>query len=570
MWSCQALIYGEITAVHFAFTAFQAIIELTMTKRLLLLCTLSGGLGLFAQHDHAAPQSPAILLPGLGNGHHAIATSSAEAQKFFDQGLTLVYAFNHEEAIRSFQRAAELDQHEVMPLWGIALALGPNINQDVDADGEKAAYSAIEAALAKIAGAPPKERAYVEALAKRYSADPAADRAKLGAAHRDAMRELMTRYPDDMDAATLYAESIMDLRPWRLWQLDGSPAEDTEELVNVLEGILRRDPSHIGANHYYIHTMEASRHPERALPSADRLGALCPAAGHLVHMPGHIYINVGDYAAAARVNEEAIRADQSYMQLTGAQTMYTAMYYHHNIHFLSVARAEQGRVEETRDASRKLSAGLAPIIARMPMAEGFMTAPISVLLRVQLWDDVLAFPQPTSNMLVTTAFWRFARATSYVHKGDRKSAEQERSLFLTAAKAVPPEMSFGFINPAKDVFALAAEILAAALDTEPNRAIVHWRRAVSMQDQLAYDEPEAWYYPVRESLGAALLMDRQAGQAEEAFRGCLLRKPRDGRALFGLMQSLKAQNKTDDLEQVARAYKAAWDGATLKLKIEDF
>ena len=277
-------------------------------------------------------------MSGLGSLHHPVTTTNPEAQRFFDQGLALVYAFNHDEAIRSFKRAAELDPKLAMAWWGIGLALGPNINLDVDPEREKAAYDAVQKALALAAGASENERAYIAALAKRYSIDPKADLKKLDADYKQAMGELVKAYPDDLDAATFYAESAMDLRPWKLWTADGKPAPGTEEIVAVLESVLRRNPNHPGAIHYYIHAIEASPNPERALAYAPKLGELMPAAGHLVHMPAHIYQRTGDYEAAAQSNRDAAAADRAYMESNGAQGIYPLMYYSHNLHFLAIAR----------------------------------------------------------------------------------------------------------------------------------------------------------------------------------------------------------------------------------------
>src|SRR5882724_3145634 len=309
-------------------------------------------------HDPARDAKPAALTPGLGDVHHPVSTSNPEAQRFFDQGLALVYGFNHDEAVRSFKRAAELDPQLAMAFWGVALALGPNINMPVDAEHEQAAYEAVQKAMSLAAKASDAERAYIDALARRYSNDPKADLQKLSVDYKNAMSDVSRRFPDDLDAATLYAESIMDLRPWQFWSRDGKPAEGTAEMVGVLESVLRRDPQHTGANHYYIHAVEASPHPEWALPSAQRLKVLAPAAGHLVHMPAHIDIRAGNYEAAARSNAYAAEADREYFKVTGQVGMYPMMYYSHNLHFLAVAHSMQGRYQDAKRAADQLDAHL--------------------------------------------------------------------------------------------------------------------------------------------------------------------------------------------------------------------
>ncbi len=317
-------------------------------------------------------EKPATLMSGLGSVHHPVSTTSPEAQKFFDQGLALVYAFNHEEAVRSFKRAAELDPRMAMAYWGTALALGPNINMDVDPQREKAAYDAVQKAISLVATTDTNERAYIEALAKRYSIDPKADLKKLAADYKSAMGELVKNYPDDLDAATLYAESAMDLRPWQLWTREGKPAPGTEEIIAVLESVLRRDPNHPGAIHYYIHAVEASPNPERALAYAPKLGKLMPAAGHLVHMPAHIYARTGDYENAARSNEDAAAADRAYIAASGTQGVYPLMYYSHNLHFLAIACSIEGRFADAMKAAKQLEANVGPHLKEMPMLEGFM------------------------------------------------------------------------------------------------------------------------------------------------------------------------------------------------------
>src|SRR5258707_13574323 len=326
----------------------------------------------------AAAEKPVTIRTGLGSLHHPVSTTKPEAQRFFDQGLSLVFAFNHDEAIRSFKRAAELDPQMAMAWWGVALALGPNINQEVDLAHEEAAYDAAQKALVLAKDKPEAERAYIGALARRYSLDPKSDLKRLAVNYKDAMAELSKKYSDDLDAATLYAESMMDLRPWQLWSANGKPAEGTEEIVEVLESVLRRNPNHPGAIHYYIHAVEASPHPERALAYAPKLPQLMPMAGHLVHMPAHIYERVGDYPAAARSNAEAAAADESYFKATGIQGYYS-MYYAHNLDFLAVAHSMQGRYRDALEASNKLVDFTRPMVKGMPMFEPILAK--SILMR---------------------------------------------------------------------------------------------------------------------------------------------------------------------------------------------
>jgi tetratricopeptide (TPR) repeat protein len=524
----------------------------------------------FAQHPpEASKKQRTTLLPALGRHHHPISTRSPEAQKFFDEGLTLVYAFNHEEAIRSFERAAALDPGAAMPAWGIAYALGPNINMDVDPAGEKRAYDASRKALSM--AAPENERAYIEALSKRYSDDPKADLKKLAVDFKDAMGALTKIYPDDLDAATLYAESMMDLRPWQLWTADGKPAEGTLEIMSVLESVLRRDPQHIGANHYYIHTVEASPNPERALPSADRLATLVPGAGHLVHMPAHIHVRTGDHEAAAKANERAAEVDRNYIKATGASGIYPLMYYSHNLHFLAMARMAQGRFDEAKKAAGQLAANVAPALKEMPMLEAFAQIPVLVLLRFHRWTEIMALPQPDPKMAISTALWRYSRGIAFAARGDAKSATAEQAAFAEARKGIPTEALFG-LNSAENVMKVADPVLAASVAAGGGNiqaAIGHWRKAVEAQDALSYDEPPGWYYPVRESLGAALLKSGQAAEAEAVFREDLNRNPRNGRSLFGLLESLKAQKKTADAQWVRIEFNKAWKDSPLKLQIDD-
>jgi tetratricopeptide (TPR) repeat protein len=531
----------------------------------------------FSQHQHSSPADtkPASLIEGLGEHHHPVSTTNAEAQRFFDQGLAFVYAFNHDEAIRSFKRAAELDPGLAMAHWGVALALGPNINLDIDAAREKLAYEAIQKAVALAAKAPEHERAYIEALQKRYSNDPKADLKKLEIDYKNAMGELARRYPDDLDAATLYAESAMDLRPWQLWSLDGQPAEGTEEIVAVLESVLKRDPDHIGANHYYIHAVEASRHPEWALPSAQRLKVLAPAAGHLVHMPAHIDIRTGNYEAAARANAYAAEADRDYIKNNGAQGVYPMMYYTHNLHFLSIAHSMQGRLRDAKRAADQLEAHLNPYLDNMPgmipMIDGFMPLPTLTLVRFRLWNDVLKMPAPDKRLAATNALWHFSRGMAYAGTGKIDSAESERNVLRAAAKNIPPGAMYG-INTASNILKIAENVLSAKIafaKNDKNSAIELLKKAVGVEDSLSYTEPSDWIMPVRETLGGVLLLSGNHAEAEKVFRADLEKNLRNGRSLFGLQESLNAQGKKSAAQFVQREFQLAWKNADTQLRIED-
>jgi tetratricopeptide (TPR) repeat protein len=522
-----------------------------------------------------AQNKPAATHENLGHLHHPIQTSSAEAQRLFDEGLTLDYGFNHREAIRRFERAAALDPKAAMPLWGIALAYGPNINQDIDSEREKLAFDAVQKAVAKASNAPENERAYIDALAKRYSGDPKADFGQLSIAYASAMRGLARRYPDDIDAQALFAESLMDLHPWHLWTLDGKPTDDTQEIMTVLEAALRRDPTHVGANHFYVHTMEASPNPEAALPSAQRLETLVPSAGHLVHMPAHIYQRTGDYAGAAHANEQGAAVDRAAIAAGAPRnSMYVLMYYSHNLHFLAAACMMEGRLAAARDAAAQLDANVRPGLSMMPMVEAFMVWPAFVEMRFAKWDEVSRLVAPDPKLTMSTYFWHFARGSAFAATKRVDRARAERAAMEALRKDVPPGPAFGMLLNDGSVLtdlavnSLDARIAFASGDREA--AVASWRKAVAEQDGMNYDEPEEWYYPVRESLGAALLADGHAGEAESVFREDLSRHPRNPRSLFGLWQALVAQKKSSDAELVHGQFLAAWKRADVKLTLADF
>jgi len=547
------------------------IMRVTAILFILMICVTSA----IAQHQHENKSTIAPELhPGLGKYHHPITTKSTEAQAYFDQGLTLLYGFNHDEAARYFRRAAQLDPQAAMPYWGLALAIGPNYNDTaVDENRAKATYEAVRKAIELAPNASVREQDYIRALAKRYpSSDAKSDWKQLHLDYSNAMREVMKKYPDDLDAATMFAESLMMLRPWQLWTADGKPAPGTQELVAVLESVLKRNPDHPGANHFYIHAVEASPNLERAIPSATRLMTLVPGAGHLVHMPGHIFLQTGDYEQAAKTNVNAATADKSFVQRTSATGIYPLMYWTHNIHFISYARSQQGRYEDAKQAAEEMVRNIGDADLGMQMLEGFHLYPLMIDLRFHRWDEILRAPAPRTERKLCLAFWQYARAMALSGQGKLKEAEEERMKFESLRKSIPAESQYLLNNKSSDLLALAAATLDAQIlwaRSEKEKSIQEWRKAVGLEAAIHYDEPPAWFYPVRQSLGAALLRNGQAVEAESVFRQSLEKNPRNGRLLFGLWQSLQVQERTSEAALVEQQFNAAWKDATLKLRIED-
>ena len=488
-------------------------------------------------------------------------TTSPVAQRWFDQGLRYVYAFNHQEAVRSFRHAATLDRRMAMAHWGIALALGPNYNAaEMSASQRIEAQTALRRAQALAGNAPAAERGYIEALALRLRDPFDADPLQSYIEYRDAMRALMRAFPDDPDAATLCAEAGMLLRPWRLWNADGTPAEGTDEVVMTLETVIARHPRHTGAHHFLIHAVEASPQPERALTSAQSLPALAPAAGHLVHMAAHIFDRVGDHPASARANASAIAADRAYIGREGRGSPYLG-YYAHNLHFLAVAHMQQGRYRDATRAARAFGRYVASTMPDVPGVEGFLPAPAMIHTRFQRWDAVLALRQPPATFAGPRAIWHFARGMAFVARGDLAQAKSERNALDAAARSVSSGEAWGR-NRAEAVVALAASLLDGNLAWaagERDAAIRIFDAGAVAEDALAYDEPAPWLLPLREALGAALLAAGDPGAAEGVFRADLLRHPNSGRALHGLAVSLEAQRKAhDDVDrQLARAWRNA-------------
>lgn len=518
------------------------------------------------------------LFSGMGNLHHPIQTKSAEAQQYFDQGLTFYYAFNSDEAARSFKRASELDPSAAMPYWGIALSLGPSYNSGPGgAHANQIAYQNLQQAKQLAANGPANERDYINALSVMFTLDPNPDRAKLTSDYVKAARELSEKYPDDPDAATLYAESVVNLHNWVLWTPDGKPVPDAMDIVSALDRVLRRWPDHPGANHFYIHALEGSPDYARALPSAKRLETLVPAAGHLVHMPSHIYMRTGDYDAAVKSNLAAIAADTEYFKYRGNGNMaYRGGYFEHNFLFLIAAAEMDGDYSDAAAAAKHLEADAASLPPALALADKLLPAVYFLPVRFARWDDALAIPAPDAKIPAAVMFWHYARGCAFAAKGNAVRAKSELAALERAFNAIPaqgPAMNGMMMNGWAAMHQLAADTLSAriaAASGDISAAITHWGEAVAMQDQIGYTEPPAWYYPIRESLGAALLRDKQFAEAEKAFREDLNRNPRNPRSLFGLWNALEAQQKPAEADSVHAAFTSAWRGAPDSLHIEDF
>jgi len=531
----------------------------SMYRLILASLLLSPAVG-FAQHHGTPAEKAAVLLPGLGSWHHPVATANPEAQKFFDQGLVLVYSFNKHEALRAFRKASELDPKAAMAYWGTAMALGPYINMDGDPDVQiKQSCEAVQQGL-KVAGNASTERAWLEAAGTRCPdfADPSR--------YIRAMHDLAARMPDDPDAQTFYAEALMIPVRWKWYGPDGKPAAGVREAEQLLEGVIRRYPQHPGANHLYIHAAESSPAPERAVPSAQRLMGIVPAAGHMVHMPGHIWLALGDFNNAVAVNERAVEVDRKYLAQSGLMGGY-GMYVLHNMQFLVYGHGMQGNAAETRKAAQQMSVAIQEHAAEMPEMAGVMDTWLTLnQLRGNLWDEILKSPQPKAPP--SLAVWHLARGISFAEKGRTPEAHKEQAEFERVRRTLDRNMQWD-TNRFGDVMDLGSVVLDARLESTPARAVPKWRRAVALQDGLVYDEPPAWYYPVRESLGGALLLAGDAAGAEAVFREGLRRSPNNGRMLFGLLESLKAQKKTELTRWVQREFDNAWRSADIQLHVRD-
>jgi tetratricopeptide (TPR) repeat protein len=508
------------------------------------------------------------LFSNLGTLHHPITTSSPRAQQYFDQGLRLVFAFNHEEAINSFREATRLDPQAAMPHWGVALALGPNINLPMDPAIENQAVEAIQAALRLSEHVTPKERMYIEALTMRYSTAPEASRATLDAAYAAAMKTLWQQYPDDVTAGTLYAEALMDLQPWEYWTVEGRPKGRAEEIVATLERVLTINADHPGACHYYIHAVEASSRPERALPCAERLATLAPGAGHLVHMPAHIYLRVGLYQKAVDHNVEAVSIDHEYLAHRHLSGIYPVGYAPHNVHFLWAALTMEGRRREALEAARTLNGMVSWEQARKePALEEFTPTLTFALVRFGEWSEVLTLPKPPAELLYTTVIWHYGRGVALAATKRFEEARREYQTLTETIRGLPEGRTVGVV-PVRDLANIAECVLAgeiAARQGDSEAAIQRLQEATTLEDTLRYFEPPLWHVPSRHVLGTVFLQAGQAEDAERVYRQDLRQHPRNGWALVGLEQSLTAQGRDREATAVRKEFEQAWTRADTTL-----
>jgi tetratricopeptide (TPR) repeat protein len=547
---------------------------LSILLLVLTACTTEPGRGGMSHGGHVAADRPPVLYDSLGNYSYKITTASPQAQRWFDQGLRLVYAFNHNEAQRAFREAARLDPACAMCFWGIAMTEGGNYNHPTDADREKRALDAIQAAQQRAAKATPQERAFIEAVAKRHSSAPGAKREDLDRAYADAMRAVARQFPDDLEAATFFADAAMNLRPWNLWMSDGRPQPGSEEIVQTLERVLAKNPNHPGAIHLYIHAVEASTTPGRAEAAADRLLKLMPGAGHIVHMPSHIYWRVGRYADAVASNAAAVQADRAYFRTAQPSPIYRGLYHPHNIDFIWQSASMQGQSATTLRAAREFAEYAPPeMIKAMPDMETAPVAPIVALVRFGQWDEVLRQPSPPSEWLYTRGVWHYARGIAFNAKGQGADARRELGELEKILGSVSAERTTAFFFRTKNMLQLAANVLGGEIAAKAGDAASAerlLRAAVAEQDTHWFTEPPPWYFPVRQSLGAVLLQFHKAADAEQVYRDDLKRNPGNGWSLFGLAQALRAQGKTAETATVEDSFKKAWARADVTLTASRF
>jgi tetratricopeptide (TPR) repeat protein len=529
-----------------------------------------------AEHDAAKHiQDQAPLLEHIGDLHHGVSTNNALAQRYFDQGLMMLYAFNHMESERSFRSAAAVDSHLAIAWWGVAMAVGPNLNDPTSMEHDKKGSEAIAQALKLKKYAKGSERGLIEAQAKRYGAKTEADLPKLAESYATAMGKLADKYKDDPDIRTLYADAVMNTMPWDYYNADGTEKRNIGRAIGILEGTMQQWPQHPGANHLYIHAVEASAHPERAADAATRLGPFAPAAGHLVHMPSHIWVRMGRWSDATEANEEASKADEDYITQCHVQGRYPLGYYPHNLHMLTFASMMEGRSAVALQASKKAAGQMPKEMQEEPpsFAALFSSLPIFAMVRFGRWDDLLAYPQPLDKKGLVQALWRYGRVvalskTNHVDEARTELAEMDKLVARPELQTYKARH-----DNALDLLKVARELAAGEVETAAGNAsegIEHFRKAVAAQDALFYSEPEDWYYPTRHTLGNALLKAGKNEEAEKVFREDIAKHPDNGWSLFGLQQGLRAQGKTAEADEVQLKFEKAWTRADVKITAAEF
>ncbi|MCI0732834.1 MAG: hypothetical protein L0Y38_03295 [Methylococcaceae bacterium] len=518
------------------------------------------------------------ILKDPGNHVYPITTEFPIVQDYFNQGLILSYGFNHAEAARSFREAARHDPLCAMCYWGEALVLGPNINAQMAESDVVPAYSAVQKALSLTESADSKEKALIQALSARYAKQPVKDRSTLDRAYADAMREVAGRFANDPVIGALFAESLMDLHPWDFWTETGEAQLWTPEIVSTLERVLEIDSNNPLANHLYIHVMEASPHPERALPSVRRLPTLVPGSGHLVHMPAHIYIRIGHYREAVRANQAAVRVDHDYLNHPHTESLYTKAYVPHNYHFLWAAAVKSGQSALAIQAAKDAAARVDPELIHDPGFSGtlqhFWLIPLYTQALFGQWSEILRQFEPPEDLLYARGIRHYARGLAWTRRGESARAEQELARLREIIRSPAIErLSIFDINPVKAVLNIAEASLAGELAASQKNfqsAVEQLGRAVKFEDALHYTEPKDWYLPARQTLGAILLEAGDPVAAEKVFREDLIAHPQNGWSLFGLLQSLKAQGKDTQIREAQRAYDEAWRDADIELMAARF
>jgi tetratricopeptide (TPR) repeat protein len=511
------------------------------------------------------------LMEGFDLVQHPITTSSKEAQRFFDQGLTLAYGFNHGEAVDSFRHAAELDPQCAMCYWGVAYALGPNINAPFDPAALPEIRKALDRAVALQSKASKREQALIAALRERYGADPAADRAPFDKAYADAMRRVALRFPGDNDASTLFAEAVMDTMPWDYWTAENEPRQGTQEFIDTLTRVLKRDPEHVGAAHFLIHAVEKVR-PDLGVPAADELAALrADAPGHLIHMASHIYIRVGRYDDAIRSNQRAIASDDAYAAEHGAPEFYSALYMPHNVHMLWAAAALDGRKAMAMETAKRLSDTAKEGIRHPVFAVGgqhFWMTPLYAAVRFGAWDQVMAWPEPDADLLYPRAVWNYARGLALARTGKLDQAQQHADALRKSVESGELDPLMYNFNSTAKLAAIASHVLDGELAAARGKledAVAHLGQAIEVEDSLVYDEPPPWHVPARHHLGAVLLDAGKAAEAEAVYRADLDVYPWNGWSLTGLAKSLEAQGKSKEATEAKDRLAKSWDQADVEV-----